>query len=74
MRHPATYPLQAYLFANLINTFTLSGSELVKRGNFWALMFFIEAIGVFIAYFVLGWAGHLISVVSQRHLPLPYRS
>jgi ATP-binding cassette, subfamily B (MDR/TAP), member 1 len=61
---PATYPLQAYLFAHLIQVFTLTGPELVKKGNFWALMFFILAWGTGLAYFVQGWAGHLISIVS----------
>jgi hypothetical protein len=64
----ATYPLQAYLFAHLIQVFTLTGSDLVSKGNFWALMFFILACGTGIAYFVMGWAGHLVSIVSPHQL------
>ena len=61
----ATYPLQAFLFANLINVFTFVGKQLTTKGNFWSLMFFIEAICVFIFYFTLGWASHLVSIVSS---------
>ena len=58
------YPLQAYLFAKLINTFTFTGQELVKKGNFLSLMFFVQAIGVFVAYLILGWAAHIASTVG----------
>jgi ATP-binding cassette subfamily B (MDR/TAP) protein 1 len=51
------------LFAQLIQTFTLSGHALVKKGNFWSLMFFILALGVFVSYFVLGWSTHHISTI-----------
>ncbi|KAF1850722.1 P-loop containing nucleoside triphosphate hydrolase protein [Cucurbitaria berberidis CBS 394.84] len=62
----AVYPLQAYLFASLINVFTLTGDELVRKGNFWAGMFGILAASVGVAYFVLGVASHLISVAVTR--------
>jgi ATP-binding cassette subfamily B (MDR/TAP) protein 1 len=68
----AIYPLQAYLFAQLIQTFTLSGQELVHKGNFWSLMFFIQAIGVFIAYFMLGWASHHASAVISTFYSKEY--
>ncbi|OCL04341.1 P-loop containing nucleoside triphosphate hydrolase protein [Glonium stellatum] len=58
----AVYPLQAYIFANIIQVFTYTGSRLVSKGNFWSGMFGILALGVGIAYFVLGWASHIISV------------
>jgi len=32
----AVYPIQAFIFAKLINVFILTGEELVTRGNFWA--------------------------------------
>jgi ATP-binding cassette subfamily B (MDR/TAP) protein 1 len=59
----AVYPIQAFLFAKIIETFTLQGQALVDKGNFWSLMFFILAIGVFIAYFILGYAAHQASTV-----------
>jgi ATP-binding cassette subfamily B (MDR/TAP) protein 1 len=58
----ATYPVQSYLFAHLINVFTLTGAALVSRGNFWALMLFTLACVTGIAYWVMGWCGHIISV------------
>jgi ATP-binding cassette subfamily B (MDR/TAP) protein 1 len=54
---------QAYLFANLIQTFTLTGQALVNKGNFWSLMFFVMALGSFVAYYILGWAAHAVSTV-----------
>lgn len=54
----AVYPLQAYILAKLINAFTLTGQALVNTGNHWALMCFILALGVAVAYFTTGWASH----------------
>lgn len=65
----AMFPLQAYIFGQLIGIFTLTGSELVRRGNFWALMFFVLALAVFLAYFIVAWVGHVISCVRS---PLYY--
>ncbi|KAF2849457.1 lipid A export ATP-binding/permease protein-like protein msbA [Plenodomus tracheiphilus IPT5] len=62
----AVYPLQAYIFAQLISVFVLTGDELVIRGNFWAGMFGVLAAGIGVAYFVLGSACHLISVAVVR--------
>ncbi|KAH8723608.1 P-loop containing nucleoside triphosphate hydrolase protein [Phaeosphaeriaceae sp. PMI808] len=58
----AVYPLQAYIFANLIQVFTLSGDQLVSRGNFFAGMFGVLAAGVGVAYIALGTSTHLISI------------
>jgi ABC-type multidrug transport system fused ATPase/permease subunit len=66
------YPLQAYIFAKLINTFTLTGQALVNSGNHWALMFFIQAIGVGIAYFILGWSSTLASIVVSTYYRKEY--
>jgi Na+/melibiose symporter-like transporter len=60
----AVYPLQAYIFANIIQVFTYSGDKFIHEGYFWAGMFGVLSGGVGIAYFVLGWASHTISVVS----------
>src|ERR1700761_3479441 len=62
----ATYPLQSYLFAHLVDVFTLTGQQLVTKGNFWSLMFFILACAVGIAYWVMGWTFHLISHVRKE--------
>ncbi|KAF2205715.1 P-loop containing nucleoside triphosphate hydrolase protein [Delitschia confertaspora ATCC 74209] len=58
----AVYPIQAYLFANIIEVFTFTGQKLVDRGNFWSGMFGIEAAAVGMAYFTLGVTCHLISI------------
>lgn len=62
----AVYPLQAYIFAQLISVFVLTGDELVNQGNFWAGMFGILAASIGVAYFVLGTACHLIAVAVVR--------
>ncbi|KAE9380673.1 leptomycin B resistance protein pmd1 [Stipitochalara longipes BDJ] len=62
------YPIQAYIFGKLIYAFTLTGQALVNTGNHWSLMFFIQAIGVGIASFMLGRASLLVAVaVSTYH-------
>jgi len=66
------FPLQAYILAKLINVFTLPMSELVSQGNHWSLMFFIEAIGVGIAYFMLGWGSHLTSIAVATYYRKEY--
>ena len=66
----AVYPLQAYIFANVVNVFTFIGPQLVKKGNFWAGMFGVLAAGCGLAYFVLGAASHLLSITVTRY----YRS
>ncbi|KAF1926965.1 leptomycin B resistance protein pmd1 [Didymella exigua CBS 183.55] len=59
----AIYPLQAFIFAKVIEVFTFTGDRLVSRGNFWAGMFGVEAAAVFIAYFVIGYALHYVEVI-----------
>ncbi|KAF2193244.1 lipid A export ATP-binding/permease protein-like protein msbA [Zopfia rhizophila CBS 207.26] len=62
----AVYPLQAYIFANVVEVFTFTGKKLVDRGNFWSGMFGVEAAGVGVSYFVLGFASHIISIAITR--------
>ena len=59
----AIYPLQAFIFAKVIEVFTFTGDELVSKGNFWAGMFGVEAAAVGIAYFVIGYALHYVEVI-----------
>jgi ATP-binding cassette subfamily B (MDR/TAP) protein 1 len=56
-------PGQALLMGKLLDVFTLQGSQMTKRANFFALMFFILALGVLVCYFVLGWTTNLIAQV-----------
>lgn len=66
----ASYPLQAVLFSRLVTIFQAEGSEMVDRGNFWALMFFILGISQLIAFFVLfyfeGLVGAKLGQVYRR--------
>ncbi|RAR14080.1 leptomycin b resistance protein pmd1 [Stemphylium lycopersici] len=64
----AVYPLQAYIFASVVNVFTLPRDELISQGNFWAGMFGVLAGGTFLSYFFMGFACHLITVaVTLRY-------
>ena len=60
----ATFAVQSFLFAKLVQVFQYLGQKLLDAGNFWSLMFFIEAIGVAACYFVLGYTANSISIVS----------
>lgn len=57
----ATFALQSWFFAKLVEAFQFTGQRLAHAQSFWALMFFIVAIVVTIAYFVLGTAATLFS-------------
>lgn len=60
----AANAIQSWLFAQLIQAFTFVGQKLVDAANFWALMFFILAIAVGIAYSTLGYTSGRCSTVS----------
>ena len=66
------YPLQAYIFAKLITAFTLTGPDLVNAGNYWSLMFFIQALGVGMAYFLLGRASLLAALAISAYYRKEY--
>lgn len=70
----AVYPIQAYVFAKIMNVFTYTGDRLRSDGNFYAGMFGVLAAGIGVAYFILGMAGHLISVSVTRHYRQEYLS
>ncbi|KAM5346969.1 hypothetical protein ACJ41O_009974 [Fusarium nematophilum] len=55
----AVFPGQALLLGNIIDVFT--SPDMVSRGNFISLMFFILAIGCLLVYFVMGWATNTIA-------------
>ena len=66
------YPLQAYLFAKVVNVFTYTGDRLVSEGNFFAGMFGVLAGGVGLMYFILGVATHLLSIAVSRYYRQEY--
>ena len=45
----------------------MTGQALVSTGTHWSLMFFIQAIGVGIAYFMLGRASLLVAVAVSTY-------
>ncbi|OJZ79501.1 hypothetical protein ASPFODRAFT_718973, partial [Aspergillus luchuensis CBS 106.47] len=51
----AAYPLQSWLFAKLIAVFQYSDQRLAHAANFWALMFFILALGTAACYGTMGY-------------------
>ncbi|KAK2041403.1 P-loop containing nucleoside triphosphate hydrolase protein, partial [Colletotrichum somersetense] len=49
------FPAQAVLFGSSIPTLQLPrGDHLVERGNFWALVYFVFSLGVFVCYLGVG--------------------
>lgn len=49
----AAFPLQAVFFSRLVTIFQVQGPEIINRGNFWALMFFVLGLSQLIAYLIL---------------------
>ncbi|KAH7385568.1 P-loop containing nucleoside triphosphate hydrolase protein [Phaeosphaeria sp. MPI-PUGE-AT-0046c] len=68
----AVYPIQAYIFAYMIQVFTYTGDRLVREGNFWAGMFGVLAAGTGFFYLILGFASHLISIAVTRYYRQEY--
>ncbi|OGE51066.1 hypothetical protein PENARI_c014G05213 [Penicillium arizonense] len=58
----SAFPLQSWLFANLIDVFRLTGEKLSDAANFWALMFFILSLGIAACYAVIGYSANRLSV------------
>ncbi|KAM0324056.1 hypothetical protein ACHAQA_008244 [Verticillium albo-atrum] len=56
VKDPASTPLQAYLFANLVSLFSLWGSFLMEMADYWCLMFLYLALGVGFSYLALCWS------------------
>ncbi|KLO94367.1 ABC transporter [Fusarium fujikuroi] len=57
----ATFPGLAILIANIVEVFSLTGSEIELQGNFYAKMFIVFACGCFVAYFALGYATNVVA-------------
>ncbi|KAI9654752.1 MAG: hypothetical protein M1821_005746 [Bathelium mastoideum] len=68
----ATYPLMAWIFAQVINVFALPRAELIHQGNFWSLMFFVLAIVSLIAYFSLTTGAVQLSGIISGHYRQEY--
>ncbi|KAF2471491.1 lipid A export ATP-binding/permease protein-like protein msbA [Lindgomyces ingoldianus] len=68
----AVYPLQAYVFANVIQVFTYTGDKLISKGNFWAGMYGVLAAGGGLSQFGLSFATNLISISVAQHYRQEY--
>ena len=60
----ALFPMQAFLYAKVVAAFQLTGPALTSQGNFWALMWFILAIVIAVAYFAIAGLGVGLGEVS----------
>jgi len=73
------YPLQSWIFAQLLTVITAPIDQLAHLSAHWALMFFILGLGAGVAYFTLGWSSTTISTVSMLRIisatqtPLEFR-
>lgn len=63
----AVFPLQSYIFAQLINAFTVLDPKIIQaRTNHWALIMFYLACAMLVVYFVLAWTTHWIGITVTR--------
>ncbi|KAG7046394.1 multidrug resistance protein [Colletotrichum scovillei] len=61
------FPAQAVLFGSSLPTLQLlPGNSLVERGNFWALMYFVFSLGVFVCYLGVGFFWTIASFHTTR--------
>ncbi|KAF9879522.1 multidrug resistance protein 3 (p glycoprotein 3) [Colletotrichum karsti] len=60
----AIYPGQTLLLSKVMDIFT--SSDMVKQGNFVALMYFVMSLGTLIVYFVMGWTTNIITQTLSR--------
>lgn len=51
------------LFSRILEAFAMTGQAMLDRGDFYALMFFVMALGNLVAYAAMGW---MSSIVSQQ--------
>ncbi|KAK2589480.1 ABC transporter bea3, partial [Conoideocrella luteorostrata] len=68
----AAIPIQAYLFASVVNIFKydtpFTKGKLMSEGNFWSLMWLVLAIGVGIAYFGCFFcSSRLASIIRHKY-------
>ena len=59
------FPGQAVLMANMIDVFTLTGSEMTSQGDFYSTMFVALAGACLFSYYVMGWGTNTLAQVSS---------
>ncbi|KAK1147147.1 hypothetical protein N8T08_001886 [Aspergillus melleus] len=62
----AVNPGQALLLGNILSVFT--SSDMVARGNFVALIFFVMSLGILVIYFIMGWSTNTIAQTLSRKM------
>jgi ATP-binding cassette subfamily B (MDR/TAP) protein 1 len=65
-----TFPGQALLYSRLLGVFLLPPDEAKSHANFYALMFFVLALGNLVAYAVIGWICNVIGQVTTHRYRL----
>lgn len=71
----AAFPAQAILFSRIVSVFQVPANDIVARGDFWALMFFILAIGALLAWACVGFFMTTLGmVVSQFYRSQYFRA
>ncbi|CAI7603823.1 unnamed protein product [Penicillium manginii] len=58
----SAYPLQSWLFAKLIQVFSFTDQKLVDAANFWALWFFVLALGIAACYATIGFSANRLAI------------
>lgn len=58
--------------SRVIDVFKFTGSEMREKGNFFALMFLVMALGALVTYFVLGWSSNVVAQVRKAPGHLSY--
>ncbi len=59
----STFPAQAILFSRVVRAFQLPSAQAIEQGDFYALMFFIVAIGNWFVYAAIGWTSNVVAQV-----------
>ncbi|KAL6232421.1 hypothetical protein BDW75DRAFT_19907 [Aspergillus navahoensis] len=58
----ASYPVLAFVFARSLDTFQITdAAEMMRKGDVYALMFFVLALVILAVYGILGWVTNVIS-------------
>jgi ATP-binding cassette subfamily B (MDR/TAP) protein 1 len=65
-----TFPAQAILLARTFNLFQMEPAKRLSDSNFWALMFFIVALGNLGVYFTISFVGNRIQQKAARQYRL----
>jgi ATP-binding cassette subfamily B (MDR/TAP) protein 1 len=62
------FPSQAILMAYIVEVFTLTGSEMTERGDFFSAMFVALAGAALFGYYVMGWGTNTLAQTLAHNL------